>query len=247
MKIDTTNRRVLVISDIHQEYKKARKIIDAEAPDAIVCLGDLFDSHVYDDLADVAGTVALYREIVNNPNNIMLLSNHDFAYHYIYNRTKLCSGYTAFKNQFINSIITPDEWNKVRWYCVIDDYLCTHAGVGAPLIPEGYRVNLESVTEYLDKESILANRALVNGKKHWFWQAGYSRCGEVPYGGILWNDFEDEYIPITTIKTLSGHTPADKIRYYNAVHQNHICIDCNLNEYLIIHNQKLEIKKYIDL
>lgn len=247
MKVDTKNTKVLIFSDIHQEWQRARNIIDKEKADVIVCLGDLFDSHVYDDNLDVIKTVALYRDIINNPNNIMLLSNHDLAYHYIFNKTTYCSGFTSKKWNIINSMITPAEWNKVHWFCTVDDFLCTHAGLGKPLIPEASRGSLEDVVYYLEQEQVAANRALANGRGHWFWQAGQARGGPMPFGGIVWSDWKHEFLPIEGISQLYGHTASKGIARYNTVYPNNICVDCHLNEYLIIENGKMEIKKYIDL
>lgn len=247
LKISSKGISVLLLSDIHQEYDKAEKIIAAERPDRIVCLGDLFDSFYRNSESDLMGTIDLYRKIVNDPNNIMLFSNHDIGYHYENNPTIGCSGFSRSKKAKINSIITPDEWDKVQWYCVVDDILCTHAGLSQTLTPEKHRLNIDTVSAFLDKESIQANRYFRSRKSHWFWEAGQARGGRAPFGGILWNDFNFEYFPISTIKSIQGHTPGITVRQYNSVYKDHICIDSEMFEYLTITNGVSKIHKYIDL
>lgn len=247
LKINSKGTKVLFLSDIHQEYDKAEKIIAAESPDRIVCLGDLFDSFYRLSEADVMGTINLYQKIVNNPANIMLFSNHDIGYHYGDNPTIGCSGFSRSKKAKINSIITPNEWDKIQWYCVVDDILCTHAGLSKTLVPEEYRANINSVCEFLDKEAIDANRYFRNRKSHWFWEAGQARGGRAPFGGILWNDFQYEYDPIPTIKSIMGHTSGTKVRAFNSVYKDHICIDSEMFEYLTITNGESKVHKYSDL
>ena len=45
MKISSSNKKILIFSDPHQELDKVKKIIQAEKADINVCLGDWFDSH----------------------------------------------------------------------------------------------------------------------------------------------------------------------------------------------------------
>ena len=247
MKISSKDTRILLTSDIHQNWRRLETILAKEFYDIHVSLGDYFDSHVYDCHADAVETTRLYKELLHKENTHILLGNHEMNYHYSAGRFTRCSGYSDKKDLYINAIITPDDWNKAKWFCTVDDFLCTHAGLGKGLIPEKDRESLDAVVNFLDQESILANRALANHKLHWFYGAGQSRGGNLPFGGILWSDWKREFIPIPGIDQLYGHTSSRGIAKYNSVYPNNICIDCELSEYLIIDNGKMEVKKYIDL
>ena len=48
MKLDSAGKKIVVLSDVHNEFHKTKKIIESEKVDYNVCLGDWFDSFFYD-------------------------------------------------------------------------------------------------------------------------------------------------------------------------------------------------------
>jgi len=74
-------------------------------------------------------------------------------------------------------------------------------------------------------------------------------------GGIVWLDFKQEFQPIEGLKQIVGHTyhkngrvnPHHLDGNLNPADCDNLCIDNGLNEYIVISNGKLEIKKFLDI
>lgn len=49
MNISSTGKKILIISDIHNDVDKVDKIIKSEGADINLVLGDWFDSFIYDE------------------------------------------------------------------------------------------------------------------------------------------------------------------------------------------------------
>lgn len=250
MKLSSQNKRILVLSDIHQEVDKANRIIKAESADLIVNLGDEFDSFYKNSDYDVIKTCQFLTETLHDDKFHTLWGNHDLAYFYPSNHT-LCSGYTTNKMSAIDKIFGPlknDLAKKFKWHIQIDDFLCTHAGVSDNHLPPC--LDLKNINEWLDEEAEAAKLRLNTDQSHWFYGAGKSRGGRLNKGGIVWLDFNNEFQPIKRLKQIFGHTYGKVIRghrsdiFHNPNDWNNICIDCNLNQYLIISDGKIEVKNY---
>ena len=52
MKISSKKQKILILSDVHQDINRLDKIIKTENADINVCLGDWFDSFIYDESSD---------------------------------------------------------------------------------------------------------------------------------------------------------------------------------------------------
>lgn len=253
MKLSSQNNRILVCSDIHHHTYKLHDIIRRESPDFIVVLGDWFDSFHYDTLHDCDKTARYLKKFTHHQNTITLWGNHDL--HYFYSSPVLrCSGYTLNKDACITEALYPffDEVkSKFKWYVWIDDYLCTHAGLHPSTLPPLAK-DVTCIDEFLAKETENAHTDILAGKHNWVYGAGRARGGYERYGGIVWLDFDDEFIPIEGLKQIVGHTYRRNNRVQkhwedtaeDITQANNLCIDTNLDEYLIIHNGKITIKSY---
>ena len=254
-QISSKNQRVLVFSDPHQEIDKVKRILAKESYDKVVCLGDWFDSFFYNDTLYTWQTAEFLKNLIFQENFTTLWGNHDL--HYLYdNKYAICSGYSREKDKVIVKTLG-DSFaavrDKFKWFIWIDDFLCTHAGVHVYHFPAMLSADKAGITEWLTKAGKLAELSLINGGTHWFYRAGEARGGSQRIGGIVWADFNDEFEPIAGLKQLVGHTYHPYIT--NCVSDSDIDlskaenldIDCNLNQYLIIHNGKAEIKNLYDL
>lgn len=256
MKITSTNKKILIFSDVHQDINRLEKIIKAEDADINVCLGDWFDSFNYDENSDFIKTAVFLKDYISKSKNITLWGNHDT--HYLSkNQYTLCSGYTTHKytlavEQFgVNKTHISD---KFKWYIWIDDKLCSHAGLHPKFIRSVCKNN-DDIDKYLQEESEAANMCLKTNQKHWFYLSGRARGGSERYGGITWLDFDQEYDPIDGLQQIVGHThrKTKKIQCHrsegtiNPLDADNICIDTNMYEYLTVTNGKWEIKTIIDL
>lgn len=253
MNLSSANKRILILADPHQDAEKMERIIKAEAADEVVCLGDWFDSLFCNSRSHIEQTCNLLARFVCAPNRHTLWGNHDLHYFYPSGHS-ICSGYNKKNEAQINSCLGASKnviADKFKWYIKIDDFLCTHAGLSphhiSPLL------DVKDVDSFLNREGEMASVKLKTGQYHWFYAAGQARNGRLKKGGIVWLDFDDEFEAVDGLKQIVGHTyskaihPPDEDRGLNPNDWNDICIDCNLNQYLIIHNKKIEVKNYIDL
>jgi len=257
-QISSDKKRILVFSDPHQDTNKVKHILSKENYDFVVCLGDWFDSHYYDNEDDLTQTCLQLKTLTFKDNFLTLFGNHDIHYFFI-NKYAMCSGFSHKKDEIISDIFNEkfaEIRGKFQWYVWIDDFLCSHAGVHINHFPALMTdLSKESINEWLENESEQAHIKLINGESHWFYRAGAARGGNQKIGGIVWMDFDYEFEPINGLKQIVGHTHSRKSQVRNSptdgtlnlAESPNLCIDCDLNQYLIIENGKIEIKNYIDL
>ncbi|MFY7814340.1 MAG: metallophosphoesterase [Chryseobacterium taeanense] len=247
MKINSKGNKILIFSDVHQEVDKLAKIIKHEAADINICLGDWFDSHFIDKDEDVQKTAFFLKDYLAG-GNVTLFGNHDLHYFFA-NKYTTCSGYEHRKSQVIDKTFGEDKLaiiDKFSWFLFLDEFLCTHAGLHydflSPIV-----LNSEDLYEYLTIQGNDANIKIRTKQFHWFYGAGYSRCGDQPKGGIVWLDFDREFAPLKIMPQIFGHTYRRKGKIQTHCKTENYCIDTNLNEWMTITNGKLEIKNYKNL
>lgn len=256
MNIDSKNKTILVLSDVHHDIAKLEYILKKEKYDVIVNLGDWFDNFYHDSIYDAEKTCRFIKQWIFKDNFITLWGNHDIQYFYE-NEYAICSGYTKDKDVAINDIFSNLVYpirNKFKWHIWIDDFLCSHAGIHPyhfpPLLSN---ISKESINEWLDNEAKQAEIKLINGGDHWFYRAGRGRGGKMKFGGITWLDFKTEFEPIDGLKQIVGHSFHKNIINHQSegildfTESNNLDIDCNLNQYLLFNNGKFIIKNYTDL
>ena len=245
MKISSKDKKILVVSDIHHEINKLKNIIKREKPDNVIVLGDWFDSFYYNLIEDAATTARYLKKFIYRDGNYTLFGNHDLHYFYTNNHLK-CSGYTAEKDSCITEVLDP-KFQEIRqkflWYIWIDDFLCTHAGVHPDFI-DPYVKNIDDMDKFLQHELSRTEPRIKSGDAHWMYMAGKYRGGKQKYGGITWQDYDHEFAPVDGFKQIFGHTYSNYVRQHD---ENNYCIDCLLNQYLIIENGKVNICKSLDL
>jgi len=255
MKLSSDNKRILVCGDVHHQTYKLHSIIKQESPDFIVVLGDWFDSHIYDTLYDCEKTAKYLKKFIFQDNTVTLWGNHDLHYFFT-NKNLQCSGYTMNKDLCITDALDP-VFNHVKerfqWYIWVDDYLCTHAGLHPRFIPPHVKTN-DDIDNFLNSELEKIHTNIISSKNYWAYGAGRARYGSQSVGGITWLDFVDEFEPIDGLKQIVGHTFSrnnkiycyNREKYQDPTQDDNICVDANLDEYLVIHNGKLTIKQYIN-
>jgi hypothetical protein len=254
-EINSKNKIILVLSDVHQNIDKFEYILKHENYDFVVHLGDFFDSFIYDSVNDLKKTCDFIKKWIFKENFYTCIGNHDIQY-FFDNNTTICSGYSRDKDLFITdcfgSFLSPIR-DKFLWYLWIDDFLCSHAGINNRSFPFNQEINKPAITTWLDEQVNQAIPQLINGGRHWLYGAGEGRGGRQKIGGITWQDFDTEFEPIDGLKQLVGHSSHDRIlNHYtdgnlDFTQCENLDIDCHLNQYLLIHNGKLTIKNYKDL
>lgn len=254
MKISSAGQKIVVFSDIHQSIDRLQEILFKESnADYFISGDDIFDTHIPELNTDwnLERTCRVYESLVlGDKRYINLHSNHTITYLYG-NPLTICGGYSERKDRIIQGCLNT-SLKKIRektlWYCWIDDFLVSHAGLHPSHLPPFIKTDRDSISNFLDKEAEKAEFHLKNNGTYWLYMAGRARGGLEKFGGLTWLDFNDEFEPIEGISQIMGHSSGDHIRPYhtegslNPNDWQNICIDCNLSQYLVIQDGKIEVK-----
>ena len=73
MTFDSHKKKILLLSDLHNNIEKFNKIIRHESADINICLGDWFDSFYLDESDDYKKTADYLMRYLSAPNNYTLL------------------------------------------------------------------------------------------------------------------------------------------------------------------------------
>lgn len=221
--------KVLIIPDVHNRFYEAEGIIMRENPDHTVFLGDYFDN--YGDTPEYALQTAVWLKLsMENSNRTHLLGNHDLSY---LDRLERCPGWEEWKQYAVNK--TGIDLSKLKMFCYVDDWLCTHAGLSRYFY-DAYSRDGETVKDFLERYS--EDDDLVRR----LYDCSPYRGGRDAFGGILWCDYE-EFEDIPNQKQIFGHTHDTKPRTNIGENIQHICLDTFLRYYAIYENKEMEIKK----
>lgn len=226
--------KTIVIGDIHGR-DTWKDIVEREHDaDNVIFIGDYFDSFNIpaDKIQSNFMNIIKYKN--SNPKKVTLLfGNHDF--HYLDN-DEFYSGYdklAKFKNaRLIKSAI---ELGQVQMAKIIGSFMFTHAGVS----DTWYKTNIK-VTG-INKADLINILFTSNPEKFEFTPGiNRSNTGDDVTQSPIWirpeslmSDLLEGYTHVV------GHTRGKNIR----VEKDVIFIDCDLVEYLVIENDKVEIKR----
>ena len=219
--------KTLVIPDVHQRTQFVRHILNTETNyDEVVFLGDWFDS--FYEPPKVTGfeeTCEYLRHLVlDHPNKdkfVFLVGNHDLSYihenkNFSCNRISktvkyYCSGFTAskakkFRHQFFDRGLK-DEFFTEHFKIVhrTQGFTLSHAGLSDKHIPYGLTPDdvIDKIVPVVWKnfrDFTRPHNYLISG-------AGYCRGGDCNVGGILWQDWNQEFLASEAIgKQIVGHT-----------------------------------------
>ena len=217
----------LVIPDVHQRINNVKWILENEKDyDEVVFLGDWFDS--FFDPPKVAGFEEtceyLKHLILEHPDKdkfVFLLGNHDLSYIHEnkdFSCNKIsktlkyyCSGFTAskakkFRHAFFDHGLK-DEFFTKHFNIVhrTQGFILSHAGLSDKHIPYGLTPDdvIDKIVPVVWKnfrDFTRPHNYLISG-------AGYCRGGDCNVGGILWQDWNQEFLASEAIgKQIVGHT-----------------------------------------
>jgi len=264
---------ILVIPDIHHKTRMADAIMGApleQRADYVVLLGDYFDD--FGDTPEISAKTAEWlKQSLARPNRIHLMGNHDL--HYRYWRHEYMqnpwAGWTIEKARAINDVLTPDDWDKLKWFHhePHGNRLFSHAGLHPGMLPplNGDDGELK-VRDALITACARATRALEAGGRHPLFRAGHARGGEQPVGGLVWLDWNDEFVPFEFHQVV-GHTPVrePQVCYYEGEQKRYqfgnagsttpgknatlasYNLDTHLRHYAIINDNNIRIYKTGDI
>lgn len=231
---------ILILSDLHNRIDRADKIIKTVGADKIIFLGDYWDSWG-DSHVDAYKTALWLKKSLAQPNRVHCIANHDCAYMFPNNLYTSCSGHQQDKQLAVDSIMTYQDWDKLKFFHVEQGWLFSHAGVHPSFLPKEVKT-LEQIEKFLTDETPKALKALRTKESHWMFLAGRSRGGMAKHGGITWLD-ADEFEPISGLKTVQGHTPMKEPLWVG----DNLFLDTHSNHYAILKDGKIETFSYADL
>lgn len=232
--------KTVVIGDLHHKTRWVEDFLKSQEPyDEVVFVGDYFDDFG-DNAFTATGTALWLRESLQHANRIHLIGNHDLPYALdVWNELYYCPGYTKEKKAAINDIMTPMLWDKIVGAYYTQGYLISHAGFDATLVM--HPVLGMPTPEELVKQANIGLLEARKGNRHKLYLAGY-RMATNDIGGIIWSDWNNEYVPIHGIPQIVGHTPGHGIRTLQVnKEQSDYCVDCNTAMVLVITDGKLSI------
>ena len=235
--------KTLVIGDLHHKVKWVEKCIKEIKPDLTVFLGDYFDS--FGDNPEITSETAKWlKESLETPKRVHLMGNHDMPYRFPMNFHLWCTGFTHEKALVINEIISRASWNKMMSFHWIDGWLLSHAGINHNFLHPLKGFDLGELRKF-EQESLLKCNAESNNP---LFGCGYSRGGNYRCGGITWQDFDVDFVPIENVNQIVGHTPHPKVAVkllLEGDNDKEDAITCTWDEYLNVY--KNETKKSLNL
>jgi hypothetical protein len=219
--------KTLVIPDVHQRVDAVRRILIAEPDcDEVVFLGDWFDS--FYEPPKVAGfeeTCMFLRYLILEHHDrkkfVFLVGNHDLVY--IFNNNDhsdkrlsktikyYCSGFTTSKAKKFRKTFYDEGFkdtfflNNFKLAYRTQGFTLSHAGISEKHIPYGKTPEdvIEGILPMVWKnfrDLTFVHNWLLSG-------AGYCRGGDCNVGGVLWHDWNQEFIASEAIgKQIVGHT-----------------------------------------
>lgn len=172
--------------------------------EAIYSIGDLINA-VKD---SVEGDKACLQMVKDGFIDGIIIGNHEIPY---FDKSNTFSGFhhDVVINDTLHELMDTD---KIHPAVLVDKTLVSHAGLSAHL---SLYLPVEDVFERLDHA--WEER---NWNHSWFSSIGHTRGGLSPVGGLLWCDFDDEFVP-TEFPQIVGHTPSGLCMKGN----NALCID----------------------
>ena len=236
------NVRTLIISDIHNTWENAEKIIKLEDVDNVVFLGDYFDNFG-DDYRVASETADWLAGSLTKKNRIHIMGNHDANYAFPH-RSYKCGGYQIDKDEIINLILKETDWKKLPLYTWVGSWLCTHAGLHTHFYDK-YSDGIPLKSWLEETCDVALKTAFENKPAVQILRAGYDRGGSEVYGGIYWGDW-CEFKPIVGINQVFGHSPQRKPQWLvrgnllNKDYTQNLCLDVSHCIYYGIHESKTD-------
>jgi hypothetical protein len=235
--------KTIIISDLHNRVDWVEPTLSLLEYDNVVFLGDYFDD--FNDMHKDAENAAKWlKQSLNKPNRIHLIGTHDLWYMFPWNSYIKASGNSSGKSKAINKILTKDDWSKLKLFNFEQNHLLTHAGLH-PFINLEYdntKIKVsKDIQRFIDLVEFSTNYALNrvscgNGDR-WL-SASTARGGDQLYGGIIWLDWDDEFMPIANMNQIVGHTTHNVPQEMHTKNSKNYCLDTKNKHIGILENCK---------
>lgn len=221
--------KTIIFSDIHHRIDWIEAFICDQEFDELIFIGDYLDNWG-DSVKDAKNTAKWLKHSLTCPNRIHLMGNHDAPVAFPSIRAYRCSGWTQEKSDAVNSIMTRDDWNKLKLCHFSQGWLMSHAGAHPHIFSHPIKgCTIPDIEEQCQK-ALESSRM---GSPSHYMMAGRSRGGAMLVGGVIWCDWNDDFQPIEGISQIVGHTILKEPTEYSIVGSSNWGIDCN-NRYITI-------------
>lgn len=247
--IDLTNKKVLIIPDLHQHVGRAKNAIDkAPSFDYLVFMGDYFDCFEKPDGIDTYGVEATcewLNELVGEYKDkvIFIAGNHDISYMEAYGRKytgnlyHTCSGFTDTKAKKITKCLPRSFFTNLQLAVKIDNFIISHAGFQPYHFKPNYS-ELENVKLLCD-EWDERKWDLIFDCYFKFAEAGIENGGDYGLGSPLWIRWHNIQ-PLETLNLIVGHTEHSEVQFKRSK-MFAINLDTNLKDCMFFENNKFTI------
>jgi hypothetical protein len=207
--------KFFIISDCHgnieglQRALEKKKLVDGAGNrlvgknTCIVSIGDLANCVEDSWIGDIA-CLSLVGEVIDT----MLIGNHEIPY---LDERNFFRGF-HFVPEIHKKILDLISNDLIGAAYQIGNTLITHAGLSRDIM--SLDMGIDECFQIIEE-----NWENKNYNHSWFSSVGMSRGGRNNTGGILWCDFENEFMP-TGFPQIVGHTPR-----YVRMKDNALCID----------------------
>lgn len=209
------SQNCLVIPDVHQNIRWVEAILAKEAAEAgrIVFLGDYFDSKV-ESAADATETASYFSKLSDRyqAEFTFLVGNHDLPYLYDLqrNRQPNSSDGNPYSNGAYNAYLTPSIGAalaksfiaSLEPFALVEGWLLSHAGVHPDHLQRPDRAGLDTLYRKLKTQV----DKLPSDRSAELAAIGTARGGAEPRGGIVWQDWFQEFEDTLEWPQIVGHT-----------------------------------------
>lgn len=188
--------KTISIGDIHGS--DAWMKIDFEKYDRIIFVGDYTDhftrsnNKIIKNLLNILSLKRKYEDKV-----VLLLGNHDLAYHFLGDSFFMCTGHREMIGTDLHDIFMRNRYSFQAAY-QLGNYLWTHAGMTYDFYHEMYiplkdrfqkRFQMDPVPNDGEILSLMAETEAIRNLS----VVSFLRKGSSPYGGIFWADQSEHY------------------------------------------------------
>lgn len=205
---------ILVCGDIHGKTEVMNELYSlAEQPhiNHLVFVGDFVDSHDRT-IEEEIECMNIALDLSERGYATLIYGNHELSYLKSYMR---CSRYRHEMQKYFDNNRERIVRNFVS-HKYVGSILVTHAGLSLHHLEYS---GAQSVMDYL----------LNHVERHK--DIGYERGGNMPYGGIYWNDYRYEFTPVDNVLQIFGHTRRPLI---SEDYPGNFCIDCLDTTYQVL-------------
>lgn len=179
---------ILAIGDLHGQWWLAEKALRSGYP--VIFIGDYVDSFTLG-AVDCVRTFLTVLEAVESEKAVALWGNHDLQY---FDPRHRCGGYNAATQAHLNVIGHYRAYNALKFWHEAEGFVFTHGGISQRA--------LDALG--VDWQEFVSD----NNNFH---RVGRARGG-FGFPGLVWCDWNREFVPVPEIKQIVGHTRGRGIR-----------------------------------